>query len=177
MRNRFFLLHSTTRLVETDSGTWIPFPLDIYAFSCFPYAVNWGGLARSGFLPFFLLLFWPPQSTGLLRWMISKMWWKIKAPWRPFLISSMHPAWRSSGLSRASHKVQRIQTATRAEKVEGWKKTFRSRWKRSEEVERVGLSILWKEVKRGINILRKSEKARQKSCERRRAKQEFFRGP
>ena len=42
---------------------------------------------------------------------------------------------------------------------------------------KVGLSVLWKEVKRKINILRKAEKARQKTYERRRARQEFFRDP
>ena len=44
-------------------------------------------------------------------------------------------------------------------------------------MERVGLSVLWKEIKRRINIFRKAEKARQKTYERRRAGQEFFRDP
>ena len=48
------------------------------------------------------------------------------------------------------------------------KKALRNQWKRSGEVERVGLSVLWKEVKRRINILHKAEKAYER-------RQEFFR--
>ena len=72
-------------------------------------------------------------------------------------------------------KESRRQLELRKLKIE--KKALCSQWKRPGEVERVGLSILWKEVKRRINILRKAEKARQKTYERRRARQEFFRDP
>ena len=70
------------------------------------------------------------------------------------------------------HKAQRIQMATQLRKLKVEKKALLSRWKRSADVERVGLSVLWKEVKRRINIRCKAEKARQT-----RARQEFFRDP
>ena len=57
--------------------------------------------------------------------------------------------------------------------VEGEKKALRRRWNSAKEDGKVGLSVLWEELKERLRNLRCAESIRQKNYERRKAHRRF----
>ena len=73
-----------------------------------------------------------------------------------------------------AEKLQKSRRQHELELLKGEKKVLRHRWKSAKEEEKVGLSVLWEELKERVRNLRRAESIRQKNYERRKAHRRFF---
>ena len=77
---------------------------------------------------------------------------------------------------KRSVKPQKSRRQRELELLKGEKKALRRRWKSAKEEEKVGLSVLWEELKERVRNLRRAEGIRQ-NYERRKAHRRFFSDP
>ena len=80
-------------------------------------------------------------------------------------------------LKRYLKKILKRDDSMKLEWLKGEKKALRRRWKSSKEEEKVGLSVLWEELKESVKNYSHAEGIRQKNYERRKARRRFFIDP
>ena len=81
------------------------------------------------------------------------------------------------GLVAEKLKPQKSRRQRELEWLKGEKKALRRRWKSAKGEEKVGLSVLWEELKERVRNLRRAEGIIQKNYERRKAHRRFFSDP
>ena len=89
----------------------------------------------------------------------------------------MESAWRDTGSLLKNVKPKKSRRQRELEWLKGEKKALRRRLKSAKEEEKVGLSVLWEELKESVRNLRRAEGIRQKNYERRKAHRRFFSDP